>query len=216
MSTRRMDLRPPAVRALVREAGERTFLSRMTAVAGCLLVLAWSVGAIRLGSARRTHADVVTRAEETMAVESDLVSTTGELDRLGEDLAAWRRVTIPFETGPLVAAIVADLPESATLDRLELDATSLVAAPLRPVRGETERTRRIEGEIEGFAARDEAVAAFVDALRNRPFFRSVRVESTRHRDVSGDSARAFRIAFGIDLEAASPAPAEKTSEGSRP
>lgn len=216
MSTRRMDLRPPAVRARVREAGERSFVSRTAAIAGCLLVVAWSVGALRLGAARRTHADVVTRAEQTMAVETDLAATSAELERLGENLAAWRRVTIPFETGPLVAAVVADLPESATLERLKFDATSLVAAPLRASRTATSSTRRIEGEIEGFAASDEAVAAFVDALRERPFFRDVRVESTRHRDVAGDPARAFRIAFAIDLEAASPAPAAVASEGDRP
>lgn len=216
MSTRRMDLRPPGVRARVREAGERSFVSRTAAVAGCLLVVGWTVGALRLGTARRTHADVVTRAEETMAVERELVATSAELERLGEDLAAWRRVTIPFRTGPLVAAVVADLPDSATMERLELDATSLVAAPLRAGRGASASARRIEGEIEGFAASDEAVAAFVDALRERAFFRDVRVESTRHRDVAGDPARAFRIAFTVDLEAASPAPAAAAVEGSRP
>lgn len=216
MSTRRMDLRPPSVRARVREAGERWLVSRATAVAGCLLVVAWSVGAIRLGTARSLHADVVNRAEQTMAVERDLAITTTELERLGEELAAWRRITIPFETGPLVAGVVADLPESATLERLELDATSLVAAPLRTTRGTAPSPRRIEGEVEGFAASDEAVAAFVDALRERPFFRDVRVESTRHRDIAGDPARAFRIAFAIDLEAASPAPSKVDTEGGRP
>jgi hypothetical protein len=155
------------------------------------------------------HAEVVDRAEATMAIESELATTSAELDRLGSDLAAWRRVSIPFATGDLIAAIVEDLPESASLERLELDADSLVATPLRsPRRDEPRATaRRIEGEIEGFAASDEAVAAFVDALRRRPFFEEVRVESTRHRDVSGVPARAFRIAFDLDLETASPVPA---------
>lgn len=213
MSTRRMDLRPGGVRDRVRESTERSFVSRAAVVAGCLLVAAWTVGAVRLGTARRTHAEVVDRAEATMAIERDLAVTMGDLERLGDDLAAWRRVTIPFSTGPLVAAIVADLPESATLERLELDASSLVAAPLRTGRRASEASRRIDGELEGFAATDEAVAEFVDALRARPFFREVRVESTRHRDLEGDAARSFRIGFGIDLEAASPAPSSPADEG---
>ena len=213
MSTRRMDLRPFGVRDRVRESTERSFVSRAAVVSGCLLVAAWTVGAIRLGTARSTHAEVVVRAEETMAIEHDLATTMSDLGRLGEDLAAWRRVTIPFETGPLVAAIVADLPESATLERLELDATSLVAAPLRTGRRDSDSSRRIDGELEGFAATDDAVAEFVEALGSRPFFRRVRVESTRHLDLDGDPARAFRIAFSIDLEAASPAPATSTDQG---
>ena len=60
----------------------------------------------------------------------------------------------------------------------------------------------MEGDIEGFAASDEAVAVFVDALRRRPFMSSVRVVTTRHRELPGDGevARAFRLAFTLDLE----------------
>ncbi len=219
MSVRRMDLRPATVRSRVQESRERWLVSRTAGVAGCLLVVAWSVGAMRLGAARRVHADVVERAEATMAIESELATTGSELERLGADLAAWRRVSIPFATGDLIAAVVEDLPESASLERLELDADSLVATPLRSPRRDDQRnpSRRIEGEIEGFAASDEAVAAFVDALRRRPFFEDVRVESTRHRDLAGIPARAFRIAFDVDLESASPAPAtdSESDEGGR-
>jgi hypothetical protein len=212
-----MDLRPVAVRNRVREACERSFVSRCAGVAGCLLVVAWSVAAIRLGTARRLHADVVSRAETTMVIESELARTSDELERLGDDLAAWRSVTIPFATSDLLAAIIQDLPESASLERLELDASSLVATPLRAPRREDRRdsSRRVEGEIEGFAASDEAVAAFVDALRGRPFFGDVRVESTRHRDVGGDPARSFRLAFLIDLDAASPIPQAPVSDGEK-
>jgi len=215
MSMRRMDLRPTSIRSRVRESRERRLVARCAGVAGCLLVVAWSVGAVRLGAARRVHADVVARAESTMAVESELADTIDDMDRLGSDLAAWRRVNIPFATGHLIAAVVEDLPVSASLERLELDADSLVATPLRSPRRDADReiARRIDGEIEGFAASDEAVAAFVDALRRRPFFRDVRVESTRHRDVAGTPARAFRVAFELDLESASPAPMPEDATG---
>jgi hypothetical protein len=219
MSLRNMDLRPATMRRRVRESCERSFVSRCAGVAGCLLVVAWSVGAFRLSSARRIHADVFARAEATMAIESELAATMKEMDRLGDDLDDWRTVSIPFRSSELLAAIITDLPESAGLERLELDAGSLVAAPLRAPRRDEHRDtpRRIEGEIEGFAASDEAVAAFVDALRVRPFFADVRVESTRHLDLEGNPARSFRLAFLIDLEVASPtlAPIE-IGEGDRP
>ncbi len=215
MSVRRMDLRPATVRARTRESRERRLVARCAGIAGCVLVVAWTVGALRLGTARRVHADMVERAEYTMAIESELATAVGELDRLGSDLAAWRRVSIPFAAGDLIAAIVADLPESASLERLELDADSLVATPLRTPRRDEARAdaRRIDGEIEGFATSDESVAAFVDAIRRRPFFEDVRVESTRHREVAGHAARAFRIAFEVDLDQASPAPDDTVEDG---
>lgn len=215
MSLRRMDLRPEAVRRRVREANDKRLVSRAATVAGCLFVVAWSVGALRLGAARRSHADVVERADATMAIEQDLVATTDSVERLGQELAAWRRTSIPFDTGAMVAAVVEALPRSATLQRLELDAGSLMAVPLRPARGDrAEPTPRvIEGEIEGFAATDEEVAAVADALRGRPHLRAVRVESTRHLDVEGDPARSFRIAFEIDLASASPVPVDPEMEG---
>ena len=48
------------------------------------------------------------------------------------------------------------------------------------------------------------MALFVEALRRRPLLKEVRVETTRHRTIGEETARAFRIAFEIDLETASP------------
>jgi hypothetical protein len=100
------------------------------------------------------------------------------------------------------------LPESATIESFELDATSLIAVSARSDSNATDPPRRVSGEIDGFAASDEDVARFVDALRARPFFRGVRVVTTRHRELGGadEVAREFRIAFEVDLDAASPAP----------
>ena len=219
MSARFMDLRPIDVRRRVQDACERARVSRLALVAGAVLSVAWAGGAWRLSSARAEHRDATRVAENVVQLEAELAAMRSDLERTGRELGAWRRVTLPFDTGALIDAIVSDLPSSATLERLDLDAGSIVASGGAGPRRVDEASRReVEGEIEGFAASDEAVAIFVDALRTRPFMSSVRVVTTRHRELSGDGevARAFRLAFTLDLDAASPAPAvvKDASEGS--
>ncbi len=220
MTGRTMDLRPDDVRRRVRDSAERLRVARFAVVAGTLLCVAWIGGSWRLAVARADLESATERAEDVVRVESELKSARASLERHGEELSAWRRVTIPVATGSLVDTIVGQLPESATVETLELDATSLIAVPAGYAgAGESAPPRRVEGDIEGFAASDEDVAEFVDALRARRFFRGVRVVTTRHRELdSGEEvAREFRIAFEFDLDSASPAPEDdRRPEGGSP
>ena len=206
MTGRTMDLRPPAVRRRVAHARERTRLVQLCLLAATCLSLAWSAAAWRLREARADHEIAVTRADEVLRVERALAGITERFDLAGRRLGIWRRCSIPFGASSILASIANDLPESGTLERVEFDAPSLITSTVRAgrVRSEADSTRRIETEIEGFTATDADVAVFVEALRRRPLFRDVRVESTRHRSVADRTARAFRIVFEIDLETASP------------
>lgn len=206
MTGRIMDLRPSSVRNRVAVARERTRLVQLCTVAAVCLSAAWSAAAWRLGESRSNHARAVTRADEVLRVERELAEITDRFEDAGRRLEAWRRCSIPFGAAPLLAAIANDLPESGTLERIEFDAASLIAGPVRGgrARSEVDSRRRIEAEIEGFTATDADVALFVEALRRRPLFRDVRVESTRHRSIEDHTARAFRIVFEIDLETSSP------------
>ena len=211
MTGRTMDLRPEVVRRRVRDATERIRVARFAVVAGALLCVAWMSASWRLSMARADLASATERAEDVVRVESELQEARDSVERNGRELAAWRRVTIPIGTGQLIDTVVGILPDSATIERLELDATSLIAVPAGYARAKNENTappRRVEGDIEGFAATDEDVARFVDALRSRPFFRGVRVVTTRHRELGSgiEVAREFQIAFEVDLDSASPAP----------
>ncbi|MBC02318.1 MAG: hypothetical protein CMJ34_03300 [Phycisphaerae bacterium] len=212
MIGRTMDLRPEDVRRRVRDAGERVRIARFAVVAGVMLCVAWMSASWRLSIARADLASATERAEDVVRVEAELQDARASLERDGRELAAWRRVTIPIATGRLIDTVVEILPESATIERLELDATSLIAVPAGHTRAGIEGTtppRRVEGDIEGFASTDEDVALLVDALRSRPFFREVRVVTTRHRELGSGTevAREFQIAFEVDLDQASPAPA---------
>ena len=213
MTGRTMDLRPEVVCRRVRDARERMRVTRFAVVAGALICIAWFNASWRLSAARADLDSATERAENVVRVEAELQKARDSLERNGRELAAWRRVTIPIATGDLIDMIVDMLPESATIERLELDATSLIAVPAgfaRTSTGDQTPPRRIEGDIEGFAATDDDVARFVDALRNRPFFRGVRVVTTRHRELGSGTevAREFQIAFEVDLDSASPVPDE--------
>ena len=208
MNGRTMDLRPTTTRDRVRVSRERDWITRMTVVASVLVSIAWLGGSWRLSAARADLAVATERAENVVQIERRLAEERAEVERTGRDLAAWRRTTIPFSTGGVVDSIVGVLPASATVERLELDAGPLIAVSAGIGRNSTDQPRRVKGEVEGFAGSDDDVAALVDALRGLQRFAGVRVVTTRHRDLSGDGevARAFRIAFEIDLEGASPAP----------
>ena len=209
-----MDLRPENVRRRVRDANERLRVARFAVVAGGLLCVAWVGASWRLSAARAELAAATERAEDVVQVEAQLREARAAMDRHGRELSAWRRVTVPLGTAQLVDRIVEVLPESATIESFELDATSLIAVSARSDANATDPPRRVSGEIDGFAASDEDVARFVDALRARPFFRGVRVVTTRHRELGGadEVAREFRIAFEVDLDAASPAPSTANAD----
>jgi len=206
MNGRNMDLRPDSICRRVESAREKTHLRNMSVVAAVMLTLAWSAGAWRLSDARAEHALATAQAEETIRVEQQLAQIQLRFDEAGQALSAWRRCSIPFGASLIVASIVNDLPESGTIERIDLDAGALSSAPVRGARSRTSKpeARRITAEIEGFTASDDDVALFVEALRRRPLLKEVRVETTRHRTIGEETARAFRIAFDIDLEAASP------------
>ena len=208
MSRRTMDLRPESVRRRVDERRERGLLARCSIVGGLVLIAAWTSGAWRLEVAKAHRDDAEAHAASVLSVERELAEVEGSIASLGRDLSAWRTVTIPFGPTAVVDGILAGLPESATVERLAFDANSLVTSSGRALTARTDMEpspRRLQGEIEGFAATDEHVVEIVTSLRSVPFFMEVKVERTWHREIKGDPARAFRLRFEVDLETASPA-----------
>ena len=159
MNGRTMDLRPTTTRDRVRVSRERDWITRMTVVASVLVSIAWLGGSWRLSAARADLAVATERAENVVQIERRLAEERAEVERTGRDLAAWRRTTIPFSTGGVVDSIVGVLPASATVERLELDAGSLIAVSAGIGRNSTDQPRRVKGEVEGFAGSDDDVAA---------------------------------------------------------
>ena len=154
MSRRTMDLRPEGVRRRVEEHRDRGLLVRCSIVGTLVLVAAWTTGAWRLETAKTHQRDAEKHATTVLAVERELAEVERSVEAIGVELAAWRSVTIPFGPTAVIDGILAGLPESVTLDRLEFDADSLVTTSGRALSSRSTDdapARRITGELEGFA-----------------------------------------------------------------
>lgn len=206
MKGRTMDLLPPATREQVEkaEAIQRNVVVGL--IAAILLVAAWLHGGIRLGEAESNRADARKRAEEVLFAEQESVQLKSKLAEISQEISAYRSVQLPFKISTLLATIANELPESVMCNRIELDSSSIVGAPVRADAGSelVAPPGRLSGEIEGIAANDIDVATLVDSLRSRQPIGEVEVETSRHIQLGERSARAFKIRFTIDLDSLNP------------
>ena len=206
MRGRTMDLLPPATREQVEksEATQRNVVVGL--IAAILLVGAWLHGGIRLGEAESRRADARKRAAEVLSTEQESARLKNELSGMAEVITAYRAVQLPFQISSLLATIVNELPNSVVCDRIELDSSSIVGAPIRGANGNdlVAPPGRLRGEIEGVAANDVDVAMIVDTLRSRRPIGEVEVETSRHIQVGANASRAFKIGFAIDLDGLNP------------
>lgn len=205
MNGRTMNLLPPSVRNEVERTEARNRMVVVGLLAGALLVGAWLYGGLRVSDAEGRRAIARERAAEVLAAEGESRRLGERLERMATDIDSYRAVQLPFPVSQLLATIVNELPDSVTFDRVDFDASSLVASPIRSAGSETSAPpRRLRGELEGIAANDVDVALMVDSLRTRRPIEQVEVETSRHHQVGDHPARAFRIGFTIDLDAMQP------------
>lgn len=202
MNGRTMNLLPPSVRARVDQVETRKRLMSIGMASVALLMGAWLYGGLRASEAEKRHNVAEERAAEVLATENQGNQMLEELSGMEARITAYRSVQLPFKVSHLLATIVNELPGSITFDRMDLDATSLVAAPIRGVgnTGSVAPPRIMRGELQGVAATDLDVARLVEALRARRPIEEVEVETSRHTRIGPHPARAFRLAFSIDLE----------------
>ena len=202
MNGRTMNLLPPSVRAHVDQVETRKRLMSIGMVSATLLMGAWLYGGLRASEAEKRHHVAEQRAAEVLSTENQSSQMLEELSIMEAQITAYRSVQLPFKVSHLLATVVNELPGSVTFDRIDLDATSLVAAPIRGV-GSTASVappRIMRGELQGVASTDLDVARLVDALRARRPIEEVEVETSRHTRIGPHPARAFRLAFSIDLD----------------
>ncbi|MCH2160725.1 MAG: hypothetical protein MK085_02510 [Phycisphaerales bacterium] len=205
MKGRTMNLMPSSVKTRVEQTEARNRLVAVGLLAGSLLVGAWLYGGIRVSDAEDRRAVARDRAAEVLKAEGESRKLGEQLERMAVEIDSYRAVQLPFRISELLATIVNELPESVTFDRVDFDASSLVASPVRAGGTATSAPpRRLRGELEGIAADDVDVARLVDALRSRRPIDEVEVETSRHLRIGDHPARAFRIGFSIDLDAMHP------------
>jgi hypothetical protein len=123
---------------------------------------------------------------------------------MNEFIRDYELIAMPMEVSRVVATLVNLLPESATLDRIDIRAGSPKAG--RSARGHGRKgdgpaPRSLTGELSGFALTDLQVAELVARIEDIGFFDKVSLDFSRSRTVRGVKARGFRISVHADLDA---------------
>ena len=206
MSGRTMDLLPDAIRQNVQRAEDTQRIIVVGLISASLLIGAWIHGGIRASDAENRRTVAMEKAEEVLQAEQKTILLHAQLNMISDEIQAYRAIQIPFNISSLLATVVDEMPDSVTLSRIDLDASSLIGSPVRSGKGNelTAPPARLRGELEGVAANDVDVATLVESLRNRNPIGGVEVETSRHVEIEGQSARAFQIGFVINLEDINP------------
>ncbi|MCL4209671.1 MAG: PilN domain-containing protein [Phycisphaeraceae bacterium] len=126
-----------------------------------------------------------------------------ELERLRRLEDRQRRVETPLPISRIIAELVGAMPDSMTIDRLDVNAEQVRRQRSTPSKGGTDPGPRVlVAEVAGFARDDLDITRFVSNLDGREPFADVSLDYSRQRQVHGVPAREFRLSFTIDFDAA--------------
>ena len=179
-------------------------------------LLAFGVITMTITIAVATHSRIALstaqdRLFETAGAAEQIFATEARASELKHELEAIRgftrfhdRLSFPLRIGDILATVVNLMPESITLDQIDLDAGARTLVRSTRARGaekgEQNLPRLLTGEISGFAANDQQIAELVSALERTPPFQNVSLDFSRGRRVNDRDAREFRLSFRISLD----------------
>jgi Tfp pilus assembly protein PilN len=207
MTQHPIDLLPDAIRARS-EAGMR--MGRyLAALAGSILIVVALTTHARLGlhAARVQLTTAEADANLVLAAEAEVTTLEQEMAGLRAYIDRYEQVALPLQLSRVLATIVNELPESVSLDRIDLESQMRRAGGAARSRGQDKTAggvnapRVLVGELGGFAASDQDITDLVARLERTPPFREVSLDYSRTRMVRDQGAREFRVSFRIDLEA---------------
>jgi len=195
---------------LPREILERSLARlRATRIISTMVIMT-IIGGVLATHARLTTMQMRQRLDTTEQKADRVLDIERRAQRLRDERAVMRTMVVsyaevahPLNVGDVLATVINELPESATIESIELTAGSQQArtARRRVVQQDDKPAPRVLiGEIGGFAMNDQQIATFVQSLSNRAPFEHVALDFSRTRVVRGRPARAFRMSFRIDLE----------------
>jgi Tfp pilus assembly protein PilN len=207
MKQHALDLMPTTIRARSL-AGQRT--SRMIAVSIFVAIITLMVAThsrLELSLERIELDSAKGQAKAVVAIEVEAVSVRRALDETRAFIELYDKVAYPLPVSAILATLINSLPDSVTLDQLDLDAgvrtVSVRSARSRGADTKTEPSQRVlRCEVSGFAATDEHIAQLVSTLEQTAPFRHVNLDFSRTKRVNEHDAREFRLSFKIDLAAA--------------
>lgn len=203
MTQHPIDLLPEFVRIKC-QAGVRTgqYIAAVVA-AVILIVIATTHMRFELDRSRERLARAEDQANIVIQLEQRAGELTQSLDEAGEMIELQNALRFPFEVSRLISTMINQLPESVTIERLEIDAN-----PRRNLRSQVQKdgdeppARVSFGELNGFAVSDDHIAEMVAQMESSRIYQTVTWDFTRSRVVREHPAREFRVSFQIDLDQA--------------
>ena len=203
MTQHAIDLLPDVIRARS-QAGVvagRYIVSLIIAVV--LLGLAATHSRLMLDLARQRLRVAEEQADIVLSAEATATNLRETLDATSEYIRRYELIAMPVEISRVVATLVNLLPESTTLDRIDIKAGTPNAG--RSARGRARKgagpaRRSLTGELSGFALSDLQVAELVARIEDIGLFDQVSLDFSRSRTVRGVQARGFRISVRADLD----------------
>jgi hypothetical protein len=202
MTQRLINLLPDSYRAQS-EAGVvagRYVVSLLIAVV--LLGLAATHSRLMLDLARQRLRVAEERADLALSADTRAAQLREQLDDSRNFIRRYQLIALPIEISRVVATLTNILPESATVDRLDLATrTTQTARSTKRRRPAADGvvSRTLTGELSGFASTDKDVAELVTRIEDIGLFEQVSLDFSRSRSVRGKNARGFRISFSAEL-----------------
>ncbi|UCD74984.1 MAG: hypothetical protein JSV91_14500 [Phycisphaerales bacterium] len=204
MNQHQIDLLPTSIR-IRNQAGVRAgrYLASLIATFA-LVVIVVTHSRIQLGHIRNVLGQTEMEANQVLKAEARACELRQTLKAGNEAIAHYRELAHPLEISSVIATVVNQLPEGASLDRIDLDAG--VRRILRSARSkgtvdlDQASRRMLTAELAGFALSDLQVAGLVVDLEGIQPFRDVSLDFSRTRAVRERSAREFRLSFRVDFE----------------
>jgi len=169
----------------------------------------------------RLHAEEK-KADIVLTAEAKAERLRRSRDDLRRFIDRYETIALPVEVSRVIATMINMLPESASIDRLDLYAGPRQNASTPRSRGGREpdgpQPRELVGEINGFAKTRGDVSEIVAALESLGLFDTVSLDFSRARTIRGEAAREFNISFRSNLEARylvedwAPTPRQETAD----
>jgi hypothetical protein len=200
-----IDLLPTSIR-LRNQAGARAgrYLAILVAAVALVIVLA-THSRFQLNHAETVLHRTEIEADQVLEAEERASGLRRALKAGNEAMKNYRQLAHPLDVSAVIATVVNQMPEGATLDRIDLDAGARriirSARSKGPVDLDEVPRRMLTAEIAGFALSDLQVAEIVATLESIEPLRDVSLDFSRTRAVRGRAAREFRLSFRIDLDA---------------
>ena len=201
-----IDLLPEGIDARSRAGQRMGRFGSASAVVIIMLVVAATHSRWALHRAQVDLFNTSAQATEILSIEAKARTLQRVLTDSEQFIDMYKKVVMPIDASAVLATVIRNLPESATLDQIDLNAAVRPATRSPRSKADTRNDgpapRILNGEVSGFAASDQHIAELVSRLSGTPPFKDVSLDFSRTREVRGQSAREFRVSFRIDLETA--------------